>query len=58
MDEKTTGKDVRVLYSPVDAISIAEENPEKDIIFLGIGFETTIPILALLVKEAEKKEFN
>lgn len=58
MDEKTKGKDIRVLYSPVDAITIAEENPDKDIIFLGIGFETTIPILSLLVKEAERKNLD
>lgn len=58
MDEKTTGKDIRVLYSPVEAITIAEENPDKEIIFLGIGFETTIPILALLIKEAERKNLS
>ncbi|MBB6444587.1 hydrogenase formation protein HypD [Bacillus benzoevorans] len=55
MDEKTAGKDIRVLYSPIEAITIAEENPDKEIIFLGIGFETTIPILALLIREAERK---
>lgn len=58
MEERTKGKDVRVLYSPTDAISIAEENPEQEIIFLGIGFETTIPILALLMQEAEKKQLT
>lgn len=58
MEEKTKGKDIRVMYSPVDAIKIAEENPNKEIIFLGIGFETTIPILAILVQEAEKKQLN
>ncbi|WP_071394484.1 hydrogenase formation protein HypD [Bacillus tuaregi] len=56
MEEKTAGKDIRVLYSPIDAIAIAEANPEKEIIFLGIGFETTIPILALLVQTAERKQ--
>lgn len=58
MDEKTNGKDIRVLYSPVDAIAIAEKNPDKEIIFLGIGFETTIPILSLLIKEAEEKNLT
>ncbi|MGJ7921806.1 hydrogenase formation protein HypD [Neobacillus sp. LXY-4] len=52
LDAKTTGKDIRVLYSPVDAIRLAQENPDKEVIFLGIGFETTIPILALLVGQA------
>lgn len=58
MDEKTAGKEIRVLYSPLDAIKVAEDNPDKEIIFLGIGFETTIPILSLLVKEADKKELS
>lgn len=58
MEEKTKGKDIRVLYSPVEAITIAEENPDKEIIFLGIGFETTIPILAILMQEAEKKQLT
>lgn len=55
MDAKTNGRDIRVLYSPIDSIKIAAEHPDKDIIFLGIGFETTIPLIALLVGEAEKK---
>lgn len=57
-DAKIAGKDIRVLYSPVDAVKIAEQNPDKEVIFLGIGFETTIPILALLVSEAEKRGVN
>ncbi|MFF5994663.1 hydrogenase formation protein HypD [Lysinibacillus sp. KU-BSD001] len=58
IEAKTAGSDIRVVYSPLDSIKIAEENPHKDIIFLGIGFETTIPILAVLVQEAEKKELK
>jgi len=58
LDCKIAGKDIRVLYSPIEAVSIAEANPEKDVIFLGIGFETTIPILALMVGEAEKRGIN
>lgn len=54
-DAKIAGKDIRVLYSPVDSVKIAEENPDKEVIFLGIGFETTIPILTLMVKEAEER---
>ena len=37
------GADVRVVYSPLDAVGIARENPEKRVVFLGIGFETTAP---------------
>lgn len=58
MDSKTSGKDIRVLYSPTDAIRIAEENPEKEVIFLGVGFETTIPILSLLIGEASSKQLT
>ncbi|WP_102692221.1 hydrogenase formation protein HypD [Rummeliibacillus pycnus] len=58
MEAKTEGKDIRVVYSPLDSIKIAEENPDQEVIFLGIGFETTIPILALTVHEAQKKELK
>jgi hydrogenase expression/formation protein HypD len=52
---KIAGKDIRVLYSPVDEVKIAEENPDKEVIFLGVGFETTIPILTLMVGDAENR---
>lgn len=58
MEEKTSGKDIRVIYSPLDSIKIAEENPEKEVVFLGIGFETTIPILALTIRQAERKNIK
>jgi hydrogenase expression/formation protein HypD len=58
MKAKTDGKDIRVVYSPLDSVKIAEENPDKEVIFLGIGFETTIPILALAVREAARKGVN
>ncbi|MGM9950368.1 MAG: hydrogenase formation protein HypD [Lysinibacillus sp.] len=56
MAAKTEGKDIRVVYSPMDSVKIAEENPDKEVVFLGIGFETTIPLLALAVREAERKK--
>jgi hydrogenase expression/formation protein HypD len=56
LDSKIAGKDIRILYSPVDAVKVAEENPDKEVIFLGIGFETTIPILTLMVSEAQKRD--
>lgn len=55
---KTEGKDVRVVYAPTDAVRVAEENPGREVVFLGIGFETTIPILALTVMEAEAKRLT
>lgn len=58
LDEKIAGRDIRVLYSPIEAVKVAEENPDKEVIFLGVGFETTIPILALMVNEAEKRKVD
>lgn len=52
MKAKTEGKDIRVVYSPSDAVRIAKENPDKEVIFLGVGFETTIPVLGIALKEA------
>ena len=53
--EQATGADVRIVYSPLDAVSIAEKNPEKEIVFLGVGFETTTPTIAGAVLTAEQK---
>ncbi|MDM5315424.1 hydrogenase formation protein HypD [Fictibacillus sp. b24] len=58
MQAKTEGKDIRVVYSPLDTLKIAEQNPDKEVIFLGIGFETTIPILALTIQEAMTKRIK
>lgn len=52
--EQANGRDIRIVYSTFDAISLARENPEKDVIFLGIGFETTAPTIAASVLAAEK----
>lgn len=57
-DEKAKGKDVRVIYSPLDLIDMAENNKDKNIIFLGVGFETTAPIIALTIKIAAEKKIN
>jgi hydrogenase expression/formation protein HypD len=52
---KAEGGDIRILYSPLDALKIARENPEKQIVFFAIGFETTAPANAMAVKEASRK---
>lgn len=49
---RAEGIDVRVVYSPMDAVSIARENPLREVVFLGIGFETTIPGTAVAVRSA------
>lgn len=53
--EKAEGLDVRIVYSPLDAIKLAEDNPSKEVIFLSVGFETTAPSEAIAILEAEKK---
>jgi len=46
MEERAKGADIRIVYSPLDAVSIAEKNSGKKVIFLGVGFETTAPTVA------------
>lgn len=52
---KGSGGDVRVVYSPLDAVQIARENPDREVVFLAIGFETTAPANAMAVKIAERE---
>ncbi len=52
---KAMGGDVRMVYSPLDAIRFAEESPHKKVVFFAIGFETTAPANAMAVKEAKRK---
>ncbi|MDO9334383.1 MAG: hydrogenase formation protein HypD [Dehalococcoidales bacterium] len=52
------GADVRMVYSPLDALKIATENPEKSVVFLGIGFETTAPGVAASVLQAEEQNIR
>ncbi len=54
LQARAEGADVRMIYSPLDALEIAKKNPDKEIIFFGIGFETTMPGTALTVLAAEK----
>ncbi len=51
---RATGGDVRVVYSPLDAVKIAQENPDKEVIFFAIGFETTAPANAMSVLQAQR----
>ncbi len=50
---KAAGAQVRIVYSPLDAIRIASENPEKQVVFFAIGFETTAPVNAMSVIQAK-----
>jgi hydrogenase expression/formation protein HypD len=56
--EKTGGEDIRIVYSTLDALKIAQENPDKKIVFLGVGFETTAPTVAFALKEARKEKIR
>ena len=52
---KSEGGDVRIVYSPLDAVNIAHDNPEKEVVFFGIGFETTAPANAMAVFQAKQR---
>ncbi len=54
LDAKARGADVRMVYSPLDALKIAKQNPERQVVFLALGFETTAPSTAMTVLQAAK----
>ena len=51
---RTDGADIRMVYSPLGAVALAQSNPERDVVFLAIGFETTAPTSAMAVLQAEQ----
>ena len=51
-DSKAAGADIRMVYSPLDALKIARKNPDKRVVFMAIGFETTAPSTAMTVLRA------
>jgi len=52
---KSEGGDVRIVYSPLDAVKLARENPGKKVVFFGVGFETTAPVTAMSVWQAHRE---
>lgn len=56
LQAKADGADVRMVYSPMDALALAKKNPERDVVFFGIGFETTIPSTALTILQAKSED--
>lgn len=59
--EKAGGRDIRVVYSSLDALDMAQKNPGKEVVFLGIGFETTAPTVAqslIIAKEKKLKNYS
>ena len=55
LEAKADGGDLRILYSPIEAVKIARNNPDKEVVFFAVGFETTAPANALSVLHAQKE---
>jgi hydrogenase expression/formation protein HypD len=53
--EKADGRDIRIVYSPLDAVQMAENEPDKQVVFLAVGFETTVPTIASTIKAAAER---
>lgn len=58
MSVRAAGADVRMVYSPLDAVRLAAENPDREVVFFGIGFETTAPVHALAIQEASRLQLR
>lgn len=56
LQAKARGADVRMLYSPLDAVELASNHPDKEIVFFAVGFETTAPIHMMALKEAKRRK--
>jgi hydrogenase expression/formation protein HypD len=56
--EKSKGRDIKLCYSPSDALDFARDNPRKKVIFIAIGFETTIPLTSVIIKRAYHENIN
>lgn len=54
LDAKRRGADIRVVYSPLDALTLAQHNPDRHMVFFGLGFETTMPASALTLQQAKR----
>ena len=58
LDIKAAGADVRFIYSPLDALKIAKQNPEREVVFFAIGFETTAPSTAVALLQAQAENIQ
>lgn len=52
LEEQAKGRSVQIVYSPLDALKLAQEYPDQQIVFVGVGFETTTPLVAMAIKRA------
>jgi hydrogenase expression/formation protein HypD len=55
LQAKAEGADVRMVYSPLDALALARKHPDRQVVFFGLGFETTMPSTALTILQAERE---
>lgn len=55
---KAMGADIRIVYSPLDCLKIAQENPDKEVVFFAVGFETTAPTTAMAVYQAKQQQLT
>jgi hydrogenase expression/formation protein HypD len=55
MQAKADGADIRMVYSPLDALELARRHPDREVVFFGLGFETTMPSTALTVQQAARE---
>src|SRR5271170_4427972 len=58
LQARAEGADVRMVYSPLDALALARDNPTKEVVFFGLGFETTMPSTALTILRAEAERVH
>ena len=53
LKEQAAGRAINIVYSPLDALKVAQDNPNKEVVFVGVGFETTTPLVAMAIKRAK-----
>jgi hydrogenase expression/formation protein HypD len=58
LQAKAGGADVRMVYSPLDALALARQNPSREVVFFGLGFETTTPSTALSIQQAARERLG
>lgn len=58
LKEQAQGRSINIVYSPLDALTLAQDNPDKQIVFVGVGFETTTPLVAMAIKRARAMDLK
>lgn len=56
LKEQAEGRSINIVYSPLDALKLAQDNPDKEVVFVGVGFETTTPLVAMAIKRAKEMD--